>query len=98
MKYIRSQDVTVDNFNVSIQVDNLDRSELNMAIEEIIKPEFWTSSAIQNYLLDRLPNYRLSKFQQVLPDCYALEIVKNYLLDIDGITKLSAIPSIYTQA
>ena len=98
LEYLCNWDITVDNFNVSIEVDNLDRSELNMAIEEIIKPEFWTSPVIQNYLLDKLPNYRLSKFQQVLPDCYALEIVKNYLLDIDGISKLSAIPSIHTKA
>jgi ATP-dependent Lhr-like helicase len=29
-----------------------------------------------------LPAYRLSKFQRALPECYALEMVSNYLLDI----------------
>jgi ATP-dependent Lhr-like helicase len=29
-----------------------------------------------------LPEYRLSKFQQALPDQFALEMVQNYLLDI----------------
>jgi hypothetical protein len=39
--------------------------------------------------LEKLPNYRFSKFQQVLPDQFALEMVKGYLLDIDEISKLT---------
>jgi ATP-dependent helicase Lhr and Lhr-like helicase len=92
LEYLCACEVTADNFNISIKGENLDRAEVNMIIEEIIKPEFWTAPATQTYLLEKLPNYRLSKFQQVLPDFYALEIVRNYLLDIKGIGKLSEIP------
>jgi ATP-dependent helicase Lhr and Lhr-like helicase len=92
LEYLCACEVTIDNFNISIKGDNLDRAEVNMIIEEIIKPEFWAAPATQTYLLEKLPNCRLSKFQQVLPDLYALEIVRNYLLDINGIGNLSEIP------
>ena len=58
------------------------------AIAEVTKLEFWQTKSTQEYLLQNLPNYRFSKFQQVLPDRYALEMVQGYLLDIDGISKL----------
>jgi ATP-dependent helicase Lhr and Lhr-like helicase len=56
---------------------------------EVTKPEFWQAKSTQEYLLANLPNYRFSKFQQVLPDRYALEMVQGYLLDIEGISKLN---------
>jgi ATP-dependent Lhr-like helicase len=34
--------------------------------------------------MGRLPGYRLSKFQDCLPERFALEVVANYLLDVDG--------------
>jgi ATP-dependent helicase Lhr and Lhr-like helicase len=95
LEYLYDWKIKVDNFNLSIAGDTLNSSALATAIEQILEPEFWQAQEIQNYLLDRIPNYHLSKFQQVLPDCYALEIVQNYLLDIDGISKLSGVSSIY---
>ena len=38
----------------------------------------------QQALLARLPEYRLSKFQQALPDAFAVEMVGAYLLDVTG--------------
>jgi ATP-dependent Lhr-like helicase len=38
----------------------------------------------QQALLARLPEYRLSKFQQALPDAFAVEMVGVYLLDVAG--------------
>lgn len=93
LEYLYDWKIKVDNFNLSIVGDSLNSSALATAIEQILEPEFWQAQEIQNYLLDRIPNYHLSKFQQVLPDRYALEIVQNYLLDIDGISKLSGIPA-----
>jgi len=37
---------------------------------------------VQGFILSELPEYRLSKFQQALPDLFAIEMVKNYLLDL----------------
>lgn len=31
----------------------------------------------------RLPGYRLSKFQDCLPERYALEVIEGYLLDVE---------------
>ena len=98
LEYLYDWEIEADNFNLSIKGQNLNSSALVMAIEKIIEPEFWRTEAIQDYLLDRLPNCRIGKFQQVLPDRFALEIVQHYLLDIDGISKLSAISSIYPKA
>ena len=58
------------------------------ANDEVTKPEFWQAKGTQEYLLQNLPSYLFSKFQQVLPDRYALEMVQGYLLDIEGIGKL----------
>lgn len=35
-------------------------------------------------MLARLPGYRLSKFQDCLPEPFALEMIEAYLLDVDG--------------
>jgi ATP-dependent Lhr-like helicase len=45
-------------------------------------------------VLARLPGYRLSKFQDCLPELFALEVIENYLLDVEGMVKwLSAAAS-----
>ncbi len=88
LEYLYDWKVDVDNFSILIERDVLNYSALTTAIEKILTLEFWQTQEIQNYLQDRIPNYHLSKFQQVLPDQYALEIIQNYLLDIEGISKL----------
>jgi ATP-dependent helicase Lhr and Lhr-like helicase len=81
-------EVRADNFQLTIKGEHLTPAMFDNAIAEVTKPEFWQAKSTQEYLLQNLPNYRFSKFQQVLPDRYALEMVQGYLLDIDGISKL----------
>jgi ATP-dependent helicase Lhr and Lhr-like helicase len=81
-------EVRADNFQVTISGEHLTPAMFDSAIAEVTKPEFWQAKSMQEYLLANLPNYRFSKFQQVLPDRYALEMVQGYLLDIEGISKL----------
>jgi ATP-dependent Lhr-like helicase len=45
---------------------------------------FWDDPSHQRCVLARLPAYRLSKFQCALPERYALEMIRAYLLDIPG--------------
>lgn len=45
---------------------------------------FWTSPTTRQALLDRLPAYRLSKLQVLLPDRLSAEVVGQYLLDLQG--------------
>jgi ATP-dependent Lhr-like helicase len=87
LEHLWEWEVKADNFQVTIKGEHLTPTTFNDAIAEVIKPEFWTAKETQNYLLTKLPNYRLSKFQQILPDDYALELVQGYLLDIEGISK-----------
>ncbi len=88
LEHLWAWEVRADNFQVSITGEHLTPATFEKAIEEIQQPEFWSAKTTQTYLLEKLPNYHFSKFQQVLPDRYALEIVQNYLLDIDGICKI----------
>ncbi|MCY7337382.1 MAG: DEAD/DEAH box helicase, partial [Chamaesiphon sp.] len=74
--------IVVDNFKLKIEGDSLTMNSLKLAIDEISHPSFWQSAATQNAISMNLPEYRLSKFQQALPDIYSIEIIQNYLLDI----------------
>ena len=76
--------VVADNFMVRIDGDGVNHESVRAGIRLIADPEFWADSNIQRQVLARLPNYRLSKFQECLPDEYALEVVANYLLDVEG--------------
>ncbi len=89
LEHLWEWEVRADNFQVSITGEHLTPVTFTTAIAELNQPEFWKAKTTQAYLLEKLPNYRFSKFQQVLPDRYALEIVQNYLLDIEGIGKIS---------
>jgi ATP-dependent helicase Lhr and Lhr-like helicase len=82
-------EVRADNFQITVTGEHLTAAIFEAAIAEVVKPEFWKSKETQKYLLEKLPNYRFSKFQQVLPDRYALEMVQGYLLDVEGMGKLS---------
>jgi ATP-dependent helicase Lhr and Lhr-like helicase len=81
-------EVRADNFQVTISGEHLTPAMFESAISEVTTPEFWQQKSTQEYLLKNLPNYRFSKFQQVLPDRYALEMVQGYLLDLEEISKL----------
>ncbi len=45
---------------------------------------FWDTPEVRRAVLARLPGYRLSKFQDCLPEKFALEVIENYLLDVTG--------------
>lgn len=48
------------------------------------RDDFWEDEAIWRNIPARLPPYRLSKFQGVLPEPLAVEMVAGYLLDAAG--------------
>jgi ATP-dependent helicase Lhr and Lhr-like helicase len=86
----RSHDwiVKVDNFKLRIEGDSLGVGTLGKTIKKILTPKFWQEPATISYLMNNMPGYRFSKFQQVLPDAYALEVVQSYLLDVPGVQKI----------
>lgn len=74
--------IVVDNFKLKIEGDSFTINSMKLAIAEISNPSFWRSAETQAAISMNLPEYRLSKFQQALPDIYSSEIIQNYLLDI----------------
>jgi ATP-dependent Lhr-like helicase len=80
--------VVPDNFAVKIQGDDLGLEPVRQVIEELRTAGFWADSETQRKLLSLVPEYRLSKFQRVLPDRWQVELVGGCLLDFAGIAAI----------
>ncbi len=76
--------VSVDNLRLKIESDRLGEQAIIRAIKDMSNPEFWEKPETQKFIVEQLPEYRLSKFQRVLPQDYSLEMIQNYLVDIKG--------------
>jgi ATP-dependent Lhr-like helicase len=74
--------VTADSFGIRVQARSTPGPELMTAIDRLRTQIFWDDPQVQRGLLAGLPAYRLSKFQQALPDQLAFEVVASYLLDV----------------
>ncbi len=74
--------VIADNFQLRIEGDGITHQTVRDAIARMSTETFWTEPTLRKSLLGRLPNYRLSKFQDCLPEPFALEVIENYLLDV----------------
>jgi ATP-dependent helicase Lhr and Lhr-like helicase len=48
------------------------------------RQDFWDQPEVRRAVLAKLPGYRLSKFQDCLPERFAVEVVERYLLDVEG--------------
>jgi ATP-dependent Lhr-like helicase len=76
--------VVADNIQLRIEGAGLTHATLDAALETLRTPEFWSSADNQRAILARVPDFRLSKFQQALPQKFEAEVVGSYLLDIAG--------------
>ena len=74
----------VDNFQLRIEGDGVGHESVREAITKMTSRSFWDEPDTRRAVLTRLPEYRLSKFQDCLPEKFALEMVETYLLDVDG--------------
>ena len=81
LQYGHDWKIVADNFRLKIEGDSVGPATIGLSLREMQTQEFWECPAVQGFILSELPEYRLSKFQQVLPDLFAIEMVKNYLLD-----------------
>jgi ATP-dependent Lhr-like helicase len=73
-----------DNFRLRIVGGGLSCATLENSIDCLSTDGFWHDPTNQRRLLAKLPAYRLSKFQRALPERYALEMIRDYMLDIPG--------------
>lgn len=76
--------VVADNFQLRIEGDGIGHESVRAAIGRMGSPAFWDAPEMRRAVLARLPGYRLSKFQDCLPERFALEVIENYLLDVAG--------------
>lgn len=78
--------LTADNFAIRAKADGPTATDMGKALETLSKTSW--DAAFLSRLSAHLPAYRLSKFQDALPDEYAVEMVSAYLLDVERCREL----------
>jgi hypothetical protein len=76
--------VVADNVQLRIDGDGIGHESVRQAIAKMASSPFWDAAETRQAVLARLPGYRLTKFQDCLPEAFALEVIENYLLDVSG--------------
>ena len=76
--------VIPDNHVIKVRADGIRASEVWQAVRELAAPELWTNQAFWSEVATGLPEYRLSKFQALMPPMVQQEMVMKYLLDVDA--------------
>jgi ATP-dependent Lhr-like helicase len=88
--YLRGWNAVADNWRVRIEGTGVDAAAVSEVLAQIEAPGFWQDPAVYLQLLERLPQYRLSKFQRALPAAAVREMVGEFLLDLRGGSPLGA--------
>ncbi|MBI2378659.1 MAG: DEAD/DEAH box helicase [Deltaproteobacteria bacterium] len=78
--------VQADNFVLRVDGAGVTHESIRVAAARLAEPAFWSSEDVRRAVLAKLPGYRLSKFQDCLPERFALEVIERYLLDVEGTT------------
>ncbi len=82
LKAIGNWKVTADNFSLNIKDSRLE--DIKAAIMMMKESDFWSEDGLWNDIVSHLPQYRLSKFQDILPQWAIQEMLADYLLDLKG--------------
>lgn len=84
LEIVEGWTVVADNFALRIEGSGVTHEAVRKAITQLSEPAFWKSPVVRRAVLARLPGYRLSKFQDCLPELFALEMIERFLLDVEG--------------
>ncbi len=76
--------ITTDNFLVKAKGEGITPERFHDAIQQLAKPEIWDDDKLWRNVAESLPNYRLSKFQDLMPDWVEQEVVADYLLALES--------------
>lgn len=76
--------VITDNFAVKVRAEGIDKATVATAINRLRQPDIWEDGTWWASVHDDLPAYRLSKFQDAMPDHAVQEMLGAYLLDVAG--------------
>lgn len=75
--------IVPDNFVLRIRGE-VEVGRFRAAREQLEDPEFWGDDGMWQNIAASLPNYRLSKFQPLMPPWIEREMIADYLLDVGG--------------
>jgi len=76
--------VVADNYAIKLKGDGLSRVRFSEILDQLRDIEFWENDQLWREVAEGLPNYRLSKFQPLMPPWIEREVVASYLLDVAG--------------
>ena len=76
--------VVPDNLGLRIEGDGVSFAEAERVAGILKGDGFWEAAETKRRMLSAVPEYRLSKFQRVLPASWQVEMVGGYLLDFEG--------------
>ena len=76
--------VTPDNFMVKVRGEHLGEAEFRAALARLREPAFWEDAKLWKEVSGALPDYRLSKFQPLMPEWVEREVLARFLLDVPG--------------
>lgn len=86
--------VVAENSLLRIEGDGVGHEAVRKVIGQMSEQGFWGAPDMRRSVLARLPGYRLSKFQDCLPERFALEVIERYLLDVEGTVRwLRGVPA-----
>lgn len=81
-----------ENFFVKIKGDGISHTSVEAAVRELAAPGFWSEERLQK-MRGRIPEYRLSKFQDALPDAALGEMLGSVFIDAVG-ARAAAVKSV----
>lgn len=76
--------VIPDNYAVKVRGASDSGAWLAETIDRLSEDDFWSDDTLLTTIRSSLPNYRLTKFQPLMPDWVERETVAKHLLDVDG--------------
>ncbi len=76
-----------DNYSITLRGDTLNMERFLAAREQLAGPAFWDNAEFWQGVAAALPNYRLSKFQPLMPSWVEQEVLAAYLLDVPGASR-----------
>ena len=84
LEHLGGWKVVADNFVLRVEGDGVTHDTVGAIIDRIARDAFWCDADAWRAILAKLPEYRLSKFQQALPEAASREMIGAYLLDVAG--------------
>jgi ATP-dependent Lhr-like helicase len=79
--------VIPDNYLLKIRGPHLDARAFEAAVAQFGDPAFWEDDRLWQGVGQSLPNYRLSKFQPLMPPWVEREVLATWLLDVEGASR-----------